>query len=151
MNIRILLAENHELMRTTIWDLLDNHPGMEVLAAVDSSHSAVSLSRQLKPNVVVLNINMPDLKGTSAISRIVCASTAPKLLALSLYPNRQYVKRVMAAGASGYLLKDSVHEEMFCAIRTVACDQIYLSTKLEMPKYLQWFNYNKTPDFIHHL
>jgi DNA-binding NarL/FixJ family response regulator len=137
-------------MRTILWDLLDKQPGMEVLAVADCGHSAVALSWQLKPDVVVMDINMPDLRSASAFSRILYAAPTAKLLALSFYPNRQYVEIMLKAGASGYLLKDRVHEEIVCAIRAVACNQIYLGTKLEELKYLNWPNNERTPDIVNY-
>lgn len=151
MNIRILLADNHELMRRTLRDLIDKHSGMEVLALADSGHSAVVFAWQLEPDVVIMDINMPDLGGASVVNRIISAAPAVKILALSFYPNRQYVERVLKAGASGYLLKDSVHEEMVCAIRSVARNQIFLSSALEKLKYLDWTNKRRMLDVSHSL
>jgi two-component system response regulator NreC len=127
MNIRILLAEAHTLMRESLRSLIDRQPGMEVVAEAENGRTALQLTCRLKPDVVVMDINMPDLKGIAAARRMISDSPGVKIVALSLYSDRQFVEKMFEAGASGYLLKDRAFEELVPAIRTVAGNRTYLS------------------------
>jgi len=131
MNIRILLADNHQRMRDSLRSLIDNQPGMEVVAEAEGTFSALQCALEFKPDVAVMDINMTGLKGTDAVRRMISDCPCLKFVALSVYPNREFVGGMLKAGASCYLLKDCAFEELIPAIRSAFNNQTYLSAGLE--------------------
>ena len=127
MAIRVLLVDDHQLFRQGMRSMLANDAGIEVIGEAENGRSAVELARQLAPDVVVMDISMPDLNGIEATRQIKERSPGTQILALSAHPDRRFVTGILAAGAAGYLLKDSAFEELCRAIHTVAGKQIYLS------------------------
>jgi DNA-binding NarL/FixJ family response regulator len=130
MSLRILLADDHRIMREGLRSLLEKQPGMEVIAEAENGRTTVQLSRELKPDVVVMDIAMPDLNGIEATRQIVAESPGVKVTALSMLSDTKFVREMLSAGASGYLLKDSAFEELGNALRTVINNQTYLSPKI---------------------
>ncbi len=130
MSLRILLADDHRIMREGLRSLLEKQPGMEVIAEADNGRTTVQLSRKLKPDVVVMDIAMPDLNGIEATRQIVTETPGVKVTALSMLSDTKFVREMLSAGASGYLLKDSAFEELGNALHTVMKNQIYLSPKI---------------------
>jgi DNA-binding NarL/FixJ family response regulator len=127
MAIRVLLADDHQLFRQGMRSMLANDAGIEVVGEAASGRSAVELARQLVPDVIVMDISMPDLNGIDATRRIKERSPGIQVLAVSAHADRRFVTGVLAAGAAGYILKDSAFEELCRAIHTVAGKQVYLS------------------------
>ena len=127
MAIRVLLADDHQLFRQGMRSMLANDAGIEVIGEAASGRSAAQLARQLVPDVVVMDISMPDLNGIDATRRIKERSPGIQVLAVSAHADRRFVTGVLAAGAAGYILKDSAFEELCRAIHTVAGKQVYLS------------------------
>ena len=130
MSLRILLADDHRIMREGLRSLLEKLPGMEVIAEADNGRTTVQLSRKLKPDVVVMDIAMPDLNGIEATRQIVTETPSVKVTALSMLSDTKFVREMLSAGASGYLLKDSAFEELGNALHTVMKNQTYLSPKI---------------------
>ncbi len=130
MSLRILLADDHRIMREGLRSLLEKQPGMEVIAEAANGRTTVRLSRELKPDVVVMDIAMPDLNGIEATRQIIAESPGVKVAALSMLADTKFVREMLGAGASGYLLKDAAFEELGNALRTVTNDQTYLSPKI---------------------
>jgi len=130
MSLRILLADDHRIMREGLRSLLEKQPGMEVIAEAENGRATVRLSRELKPDVVVMDIAMPDLNGIEATRQIIAESPGVKVAALSMLADTKFVREMHGAGASGYLLKDAAFEELGNALRTVTNDQTYLSPKI---------------------
>ena len=133
MTIRILLAEDHQHMRESLRALIDQQPGMEVVAEAHDGQSALRLAASFNPNVVIMNINMPDLNGIDAARQMISSAPAVKLLVLSMYSNPEFVDCMLKAGATGYLLKDQAFEELVRAIQTVADNRTYLCPGIEGP------------------
>ena len=127
MSLKIILADDHSIMREGLRALLEKQPDIEVLAEAENGRTAVELSRDLKPDVVVIDIAMPDLNGIEATRRITTESPGVKVIALSMHSDRKFVREMLSAGASGYMLKDSAFEELDKALRTVINNQTYLS------------------------
>lgn len=127
MVIRVLLVDDHQLFREGMRSMLANDAGIEVIGEAENGRSAVELARQLAPDVIVMDISMPDLNGIEATRQIKEWSPGTQILALSAFPDRRLVAGALAAGAAGYLLKDSAFEELCRAIHTVAGKQVYLS------------------------
>ena len=130
MSLRILLADDHRIMREGLRSLLEKQPGMEVIAEAENGRATARLSRELKPDVVVMDIAMPDLNGIEATRQIIAESPGVKVAALSMLADTKFVREMHGAGASGYLLKDAAFEELGNALRTVTNDQTYLSPKI---------------------
>ena len=131
MTIRILLADDHASMRASLRALIDRQPGMQVVAEAEKGRSTVELAGKLKPDIVIMDINMSDLGGIDATGRILSDAPEAKVIGLSNYSNSQYAAGMLTAGASGFLLKDCAFEELARAIRTVIANQIYLGSGIE--------------------
>lgn len=127
MSIRILLADDHKIMRAGLRSLLENEPGMDVVDEAENGLRTVQLARELSPDVVVMDISMPGLNGIEATRKILSELPGVKVVALSMHLDEQFVAGMLAAGASGYLLKDCAAEELCNAIRAVVANQTYLS------------------------
>ena len=127
MAINIVLADDHKIVRDGLRSLLEKEPGMKVVAEASSGREAVRVVMKLAPDVVILDIGMPDLNGIDATHQIKTKLASTKILALSMHSDKRFVGRMLAAGASGYLLKDCAFEELADAIRAVAQNQTYLS------------------------
>jgi DNA-binding NarL/FixJ family response regulator len=104
---------------------------MEVVAEAENSRTAIKLTCKFRPDVIVMDIIMPDLNGIDATRRIVEEFPGTKVIALSMHSDRQFVVGMLKAGALGYLLKDCVLEELVLAVRAVLNNQTYLSSRLE--------------------
>ena len=130
MTIRVLLADDHNIVREGLRSLLEKDPEIEVVAMADNGRTAVQLAGELKPDVAVLDIAMPEMNGIEATRRISRDDPEIKVLALSMHSARRFVTEALSAGAKGYLLKDCAAEELVRAIRTVAGNETYLSPKV---------------------
>jgi len=127
MCLRIILADDHNIMREGLCCLLKKQLGVEVVAEADNGRKTVRLCRELKPDVVVIDIAMPDLNGIEATRVIVTELPGIKVIALSMYSEKKFVREMLSAGASGYLLKDSAFEELSKALDSVGNNHTYLS------------------------
>ena len=127
MSIKILLADDHKIVRDGLKSLIKKEVSMEVIGEADNGRKTVQLARDLEPEIIIMDISMPDLNGIEATRQIVADSPDVKIIALSMHSDKRYVKGVLSAGASGYLLKDSAFEELVEAIRTVDTGRFYLS------------------------
>jgi DNA-binding NarL/FixJ family response regulator len=132
--IRILIADDHALVRAGIRALLEKQPNMEVIAEANNGREAIALVRQLKPDVVLMDISMPDLNGLEAVRQL--AKEFPKIpcIFLSMHADEEYVWRALQAGAAGYLVKGSSLVELNLAVNSVAAGGTYLSP--EVSKYV---------------
>jgi DNA-binding NarL/FixJ family response regulator len=130
MSLRILLADDHKIMREGLRSLIEKQPGMEVIAEAENGRTTVALSRKLKPDVVIIDIAMPDLNGIEATRQIIADTPDVKVTALSMLSDTKFVREMLSAGASGYLLKDSAFEELGKALHTIVNNQTYLSPKI---------------------
>jgi DNA-binding NarL/FixJ family response regulator len=127
MSIRILLADDHQMLRDGLCSILASESDMEVVGETGDGRTAVSMCRTLVPDVVVMDIAMPDLNGVEATRQIKRENPKVKVVALSMYPDRRYVIGMLEAGASGYVLKASAYDELTRAVRVVSEGKKYLS------------------------
>jgi DNA-binding NarL/FixJ family response regulator len=127
MAIKIILADDHRLMREGLRLLLETQPGIEIVAEAENGRETLQLVRKYKPDVVLMDIAMPDLNGIDATRQIVSEFPKIKIIALSMHTNKKFIVEMLTAGASGYLIKDSALEELSKAINTVINNRIYLS------------------------
>ena len=118
--IRILIADDHEVVRIGLSALLDRQPGFRVVGQAESGREAIRLARQLRPDVVVLDIRMPDGSGTDACRAITAETPGTPVVMLTSYADEEALFDAISAGASGYVLKRIGSDELVNAIRTVA-------------------------------
>ena len=130
MGIRVVLADDHRIVRHGLRSLLEKERDIEVVAEAANGREAVHLARELRPDVVVMDLSMPDLNGIEATRQVLEEDPDAKVLALSMHSDKRFVAGVLSAGASGYLLKDCALDELVRAIRTVAVNQTYLSPSI---------------------
>jgi DNA-binding NarL/FixJ family response regulator len=131
MSIKIILADDHRITREGIRSLLNEQPDMRVVAETGTGRAAVELAADLAPDVVVMDVTMPELNGVEATRQIKAENPAVKVLVLSMHSERQFVSEMLSAGASGYLLKDCPSDELVRGIRTVAAGTMYLSPNVQ--------------------
>jgi two-component system response regulator NreC len=127
MSIKILLVDDHKIMRDGLRALINTQENMEVVADTDNGRTAIELVHKLTPNVVVMDVSMPDLNGIEATRQILSAYPEVKIVALSMHSDRRFVTEMFKAGASGYLLKDCAFEELSRAVNTAVNGQSYIS------------------------
>jgi two-component system response regulator NreC len=130
MTIKIILADSHQIVRRGLALLLAGEPDMCVVGEAEDGHTTIRLCRELAPQVVIMDISMPDVNGVEATRRILSQYPRIKVIALSMHSDSLFVLNMLNAGASGYLLKDCALEELVKAIRTVVTKKIYLSVNL---------------------
>jgi len=130
MSVRILLADDHRIVREGIRSLLEEQPGMEVVAEAEDGQTTVQLARKLSPDVVILDITMPDLNGIVAARQIKAEVPEAKIIALSMHSDKRFVMEMLDTGASAYLLKDCAFEELARAIHAVLAGGKYLSPEI---------------------
>ena len=127
---RVLLADDHALVRAGIRALLEKMKGIEVVAEAGDGREALELIRKHLPNLVLLDIDIPELNGLEALSRATKELPAVKILILSMHANEEYVLQALRAGARGYLLKEAAVDELALALRAVTGGEIYLSPRI---------------------
>ena len=127
MNIRIFLADDHEMMREGLKALIDKEPELQVVGQADNGADTVEATSRLHPHVVVMDVAMPDLNGIEATRKIVDANPQTKVVALSGHANKEFVREMLTAGASAYVLKKRAYEELGRAIGEVMKGKKYLS------------------------
>ena len=125
--IRILLADDHAVVRQGFKMILDAQPDMEIVGEAANGREAVDLAEQLHPDVVVMDVAMPELNGIEATRRLASSVPHARVVALSMHKDSVYVREILRAGARGYLLKDSGAADLVAAIRAVASGESYLS------------------------
>jgi len=130
MTIRIILADDHAVMREGLAALLAS-AGIDVIGAVSNGREAVRLARELAPEVVLMDISMPDLNGIEAAHQIRVRAPSVRIVMLSMHANREHVHQALAAGAEGYVLKEAAATEVVTAVRAVAAGRRYLSPAIE--------------------
>ena len=124
---RVLLADDHKILRQGLRTRLEQEKDIQIVGEADNGRSSVKLTGELAPDVVIMDVAMPDLNGIDATRRITEADPRTRVLALSMHSDGRYVKGMLQAGARGYILKDCAAEELTHAIRTVMAGQVYVS------------------------
>lgn len=127
MSIRILIADDHQIFREGLRTLLKSRGDIDVIGEAENGRTVVNLAAELAPDVIIMDVAMPDLNGIEATRQISSGRGTAKVLALSMHSDSRFVTRMLQAGAQGYLLKDCAFEELALAIDTIVGDGVYLS------------------------
>jgi DNA-binding NarL/FixJ family response regulator len=130
VTIRILIADDHGVVAEGLKSLVEAEPGMEVVGIVGDGREAVKHARESRPDVVVMDMSMPELNGADATRAILQQQPGCRVIVLSMYVEREYVRRALKAGAMGYVVKRSAAKELVDAIRAVHAGQRYLSPRV---------------------
>ncbi len=130
MSTKILIVDDHEIMREGLRSLIEKEPDMEVAGEASNGAEAVQLSRTLLPDVVIMDVNMPDMDGIEATCNICKQNPKIKVVVLSMYSNKQFLVDMLRAGASAYLLKEQAFKELIAAIHAVLKNEMYLCAKI---------------------
>ena len=125
--IHILLADDHAVVRQGFKMILAAQSDMEIVGEAGNGREALDLAGQLQPDVIVMDVAMPELNGIEATRRIADVSPRSRVLALSMHKDSVYVREILRAGARGYLLKDSIASDLLAAVRAIARGEGYLS------------------------
>lgn len=127
---RILLADDHELVRKGLRILLESQPGWEVCGEACDGRTAVEMSRRLKPDIVVMDVSMPEMNGFEATRQILAKQPKVEVLALSMHESQQIIREVLSAGARGYVLKSDAGSNIVAAVEALRRHTCYFSTQL---------------------
>src|SRR3989304_7855237 len=131
--IRVLIAEDHHLVREGIRALLERANDIEVVGQAQDGQEAVELAQRLKPDVIVMDWSMPRMNGNQATEQIRAQRLRSQVVILSMYSDEVIVRQALRCGAKGYLLKRSVSEELPLAIRAASRGETYLSSTISAP------------------
>jgi DNA-binding NarL/FixJ family response regulator len=130
MTVRILIADDHKILREGLKSLLEKQPEFAVVAEAQDGLSAISAAKKHKPDIAILDIGMPDLNGIEVTRRIRSEMAETRVIALSMHADRHFVMGILEAGANGYLPKDSAFAELITAVTAVAKGKMYLSPSI---------------------
>lgn len=128
--IRVLIVDDHVVVAEGLKHLVDAQPDMQVIACVEDGREAVRVARETRPEVVLMDMSMPELNGADATRAIVANDPNCRVIVLSMYAEREYVRRALKAGAVGYVVKRSAAKEVVEAIRAAHAGQRYLSPRV---------------------
>ncbi|HOY71176.1 MAG TPA: response regulator transcription factor [Methylotenera sp.] len=143
--INVMLVDDHAVVRMGFKMLLESDAEIKVVAEADSGEQAIQRFVEFKPQVVVMDITMPGMGGLEAIERILAKDSAARILVLSAHEDSVHPKRVLNAGAMGYLTKRSAAEEMIKAIRTIAAGKKYLEASVAQQMAIQNLSGEQNP------
>jgi DNA-binding NarL/FixJ family response regulator len=130
MSIKVLIADDHQIVRDGLRSMLEKEPWIKVVGEAEEGRTTLRLARELAPDVIIMDVSMPDLNGIEATRQIVAEFPTIKVIALSMHNDRRFVLNMIKAGAKGYLLKDSAFKELAKAIKVVVSNQTYLSGEI---------------------
>ena len=121
MNTKVLIVDDHKMFRDGLRGLINAEPGMEVVGEAIDGREAIELTRSLTPDVVIMDVSMPGMNGIEAMRHVIQSSPMVKVIMLSMYSSGPLVQSVLAAGATGYVMKGSDFSELSAAIRRACC------------------------------
>ncbi len=146
MSIRIVIADDHQIVRQGLRVLLEKEPDMQVVGEAEDGPSTVRMAKELAPHVILMDIKMPDLNGIEATRQILSDLPDVKIIALSMYPDQRFVTNMLRSGARGYVLKDCAFEELIQAIRMVVANKTYLCPSVTEVVVKDYVNLNPSPN-----
>ena len=127
-SVRIVVADDHEVVRAGFAALLDTQPDFTVLGIASDGAQAVQMSRELRPDVILMDVRMPGTDGIEATRQLTAAAVGPRVIILTTFDLDEYVYDALRAGASGFLLKDVTAERLFDAVRVVAAGEAFAAS-----------------------
>ena len=148
---RVLIADDHTLVRAGIRSLLEKMPGLDVVAEASDGPEALRLVAEHQPEIVLMDIAMPNLNGLDATRALTESYPQVKVIILSIYSDEEHVYQALRAGAAGYLLKDAATEELELAIRSVAHGDTYLGPQISRPLIDEYLHRTKAPGSVENL
>jgi two-component system response regulator NreC len=128
--LRILIADDHRVLLAGLRLLINSQPDMEVVAEAGTVHEAVGEARRCQPDVVLLDLSMPDGSGVAAISRLRCEAAGARIVVLTVHDESAYLHAALAAGACGYLVKTAAESELLAAVRAVSQGRVFVDLNL---------------------
>jgi DNA-binding NarL/FixJ family response regulator len=140
---RILLADDHPILRAGLRTLIDAQPDMRVVGEASDGVEAIERAKELRPDVIIMDLAMPRMDGLEAMQRIRDLGLPCKMLVLTMHAEAEYLFKVLEVGGSGYVLKQGVDSDLFEAIRTVIAGNVFLypsATRLLLSRYLEGGN-----------
>ena len=138
--LRILLVDDHKLIRVGLRQILEAETGIEIVGEASSGEEGLRLARELKPDVIMLDINMPGMNGIEATRRLSRLEPRPKILIVSVLSQEPVPTRLMEAGADGYLSKETAADEVLTALKQIRLGKRYLSADLARQMALSQFD-----------
>src|SRR5260221_4284042 len=127
--VRILVADDHQLFRNGVRALLQSHAGWEICGEASTGHEAIVKAKELTPDIVILDLSMPDLDGADAARKIQVASKNTEILILSVHYSDQLIREIVDAGARGYVLKSDSDRDLLVAVETIARHKPYFTSQ----------------------
>lgn len=149
MSIRIILADDHAVLRHGLSKSFQNEKDFEIIAQAKDGRSTVALAKELSPDVIIMDIGMPDLNGIEATRQITKDFPKVKIIALSMHSSKNFIIEMFKAGISGYLLKDCEFDELVNAVRLVTAGKTYISPSISdvvVDNYVR--NFPETKDSV---
>lgn len=125
--LKALVIDDHDVVRMGICSLVDSVPGVTVVGQGSSGEQAITLARELRPDIVFMDVRMPGIGGLEATKRLLAANPKVKVIVVSVFTDEIYPTQLLKAGAAGYITKSADREEMEEALRTVIEDKVYIS------------------------
>ncbi|HEX9618001.1 MAG TPA: response regulator transcription factor [Anaerolineales bacterium] len=145
-NIRVVIADDHPVARAGIRKFLEKEPDIQVVAEASSGEEAIELVGELSPDVLLLDMELPGMRGTEVARKLQEIKSPVRVLALSTYDNRQYILGLLASGAAGYLIKEEVPETIIQAVRGVARGEQGWVSRRVAAKMTVWMQMDSTKD-----
>ncbi|MGD8403076.1 MAG: response regulator transcription factor [Anaerolineales bacterium] len=129
-NIKLMLVDDHDVVRTGLRSFLETQPGFEVIAEAKNGLQALERAKEIHPDIVLMDITMPDMDGMEATQRLKQLYPDCQILVLTVHADKQYFMKMLSVGASGYITKQAAADELVAAIQAVAAGHIYLQPAL---------------------
>lgn len=148
-NYQIILADDHSLVRSGLSRILGEEPNLEIVAEVGDGLELLSALNKIKPDLIILDVSMPNLRGIEAIPEIRRIRPEAKVLILTMHKEEEYLYQAVSAGADGYLLKDDAEKELFAAIDNIREGKIYISPSLADQSMQNWARLRRGEDDSH--
>lgn len=140
MALRILVVDDHEIMREGMCALLKRHPDLEVVGQAAEGRTAMEMAKELRPDVVIMDVSMPNLNGIEATCQIISNNPNIKIMALSAHSDGISVAKMIKAGAKGYMLKESAFAELITGLNAIKDNQTYLCSKISHLMFTEYVN-----------
>jgi len=130
MTTRLLLADDHQIMREGLKSMLAKEPGLKVVAEAENGYQTLEMAREHRPDVIIMDVAMPDMNGIETTRALLAENLASRIIGLSMHSDHHFVTEMLKAGASGYILKQSAFEELVSAIAAVMAGKTFLSSSI---------------------